>query len=622
MLEQRSSGPDLLQAQAVLVYQALDGSDDIVLLIESSDGSDPVIVGANGAFSRATGYVESQLVGRKVAELLPVGNAAEKLTGAVRNGKALREEFVCARADGGTFMLGLHLLPAPSPTSGRTCMVILGRDITEALEARRTHNSIQGLLTQVFISIDEGVAIVDAQGRILLTNPHISRLLGYAQNELVGRSSLSVVVPRAREQMEQLRQQQAEHGGRMTYDAPLLKADGSEFLSRITSAPVEREDLKRFRILTIRPAADAAQAMRSETAGRIKLVGLDEVRAALGERWEALAERAMATAEAVIKRRCGPHDTHSRIDGTSFLICFGDITEQEASFRAAVIGREIRERLIGLGHDPAAAQVRAIAATLSVPHRPGDTPASLRGALLDGLNGQLARLEQEARHTLRAAITSPTSHTERISGRNPEETVATLVRLPDALERKIVCALSVLPENETDLFDLDGLLLGMAAQQVIAAMNHGDTNTPVLVNVRFDVFGARATTERYTALCGSLDARVCSRLILLLSGLPEGLPATRLLEWVNRLRPFCRSVGFQVEGMRSLMALDLTHFPNPIVALPPFPLAANATNRLRDQIRSLHARRAKVLVRRVLSEDDAGAYLALGADMISMERPS
>jgi PAS domain S-box-containing protein len=611
------------QEQAWLTFQAMDGSDDIVLLLESdlADApNDAVVIGVNGAFRRASGFADGHVLGRPAAALFPIGEDAETLLAAIRTRSPLRTELRCARADGGTFMLGLHLMPAQERAPGRLCFALLARDVTEALAARKTQNSIQLLLAKVFISVDEAVAIVDGAGRIVMTNPHVDRLLGYAPNGLVGRDSIEVVAPDARASAAAMRKQQLEQGGDKTFHVPLLRADGSLLDARITSVLVGSDDLKQFRILTLRADADAATEMRTEAAGRIRLIGIDQVRAALGDRWPALASRAMATAEAVIRRRCGPQDSYERVDDTSFLVCFGMLDEPEASFRAAVIGREIRERLIGQGNDDETAQVRAVAAAVRFPDRLAPGPV-LRAALLEGLNHQMERIEQEARQTLQEAMAGVPCVLERISGRNPEETVANLVRLPAELERKVVCALSILSRKETDAFDLDGLLLGLAAQQAVNAIARGES-TRLLVNIRYDVFGTRAATERYATLCMQIDPRVARRLVLLLTSLPNGLPRPRLAECINRLRPHCAAVGFQADDLAGVAALDLSHSTNPLVALPATALAAVPVDRLKEIFSGLHARRAKVLVRRIGSDEDAAQILLLGADMISMERPT
>jgi PAS domain S-box-containing protein len=612
------------QEQAWLTFQAMDRSDDIVLLVESDPTvtpTDAVIVAANGAFRRASGFADEQVRGRQLAELFPIGDDAATLLTAIHARGTLRTELRCSRADGDSFMLGLHLMPAPARPAGRLCFAVVARDITAVLLARKTQNSIQHLLAKVFISVDEAVVIVDGAGRIVMTNPHVDRLLGYAPNGLVGRSSLDVVAPDARASAAAMRKQQLEQGVDKTYCVPLLRADGAQLDTRITSVLVGSDDLRQFRILTLRAETGAhsgmATGMRTETAGRIRLIGIDEVRAALGDRWPAVADRAMATADAVIRRRCGPQDSYERIDDTSFLMCFGLLSEPEASFRAAVIGREIRERLIGQDNDNQTSQVRAIAAAVRFPDRLEPGPV-LRDTLLAGLDQQMARIEQEARQALQQAMAGAACVLERISGRNPEETVANLVRLPIEMERKLICALSILPQKETDAFDLDGLLLGLAAQQAVNALAQGET-TRLLVNIRFDAFGTRAATERYAALCMKIDPRVAKRLTLLLTSLPEGLPRSRLSECVGRLRPYCGTVGFQVDELVNLVTLDLSQAADPLVAVPASALASIPPERIKEAIRALHLRRARLLVRCVASPDDAAKILSLGADMISME---
>jgi hypothetical protein len=324
----------------------------------------------------------------------------------------------------------------------------------------------------------------------------------------------------------------------------------------------------------------------------------------------------MATAEAVIKRRCGDEDSYSRAGDTSFLICFGALSEREAAFRAAVIGREVRDRLIGHGDDPEFAHVRAIAAEVRFPDH-GETAASLHAILLGGLETQLARLEQEARKTLQTALSGTSCELRRVIGRDANATLAMQVRLPADLERSVISALAALPKEETRTFDLDGLLLGLAAQNAMNAMAKGNA-TFFMANVRFDAFATRGSTERFVATCRMIDERVAGRLILLLSGMPPGLPKSRQLECINRLRPYCHGVGYQVEAIADLTSIDLSFSAEPIVSMPARLLTADGPEKLMALFSALHARRARILIREVPSKQIAASFLTIGADLIAM----
>jgi PAS domain S-box-containing protein len=261
-----------------LAWQALDQSDDIVLLLESdafARTAGAVVISANGAFLRASGFSDEQVVGRHTSELFPVANHAEVLVNAIRDRGSLRAELACARMEGGTFMLGLHLMPAPGRTPDRCCFVVLGRDITAVLEARQMQNSVQRVLAKVFMSVDEAVAIISAAGVILMTNSRIDQLLGHKPNGLVGRRSIDLVLPEARAETGETIKRQMEHGTDQYYVAPLLRADGTQVVTSITSVLVTTEDSKQFRILTLREQAENGPPIRTESAGRIKLVGLD-----------------------------------------------------------------------------------------------------------------------------------------------------------------------------------------------------------------------------------------------------------------------------------------------------------------------------------------------------------
>jgi hypothetical protein len=412
--------------------------------------------------------------------------------------------------------------------------------------------------------------------------------------------------------------QQIADGRDTTQSIPVLRANGSELVLRITSVMTAVGESKQFRILTLRPEVSNPTRTRLESIGHIKLVGLDEVRSALGERWATMADRSMATAESVIRKHCGPQDSFSRADETSFLVCFGRLSEEESAFRAAMISREIRNRLIGQGENPDNAYVRSIAARIRVSDQ-SESNDSLQAALLDGLDRELDRIERDARQTLRDVLAAAACDLCPVHGRNPEQIVAWQVLMPQPLERQIFAALSALPVQEATSFDLDGLMMGLAAQQAVATMARGET-IPLLVRISFDIFATRTTTQRYFAICEKIDRRVTSRLVVLLSSVPSGVPRTRLQDCINRLRPYCRGVGYQVDDVAELPELDLANSFNPIVVLP-VTACLSAPSKLRALFGALQTRRAKILVSGIGSEDEAAALFSLGADMVAMKRP-
>ena len=80
---------------AWLAYQALDQSDDIILVLEAGtaeSGDDTIVIAINGAFRRASGYSDDQIVGNPVVNLFPSGKQSEILINAIRVNTSLRTE--------------------------------------------------------------------------------------------------------------------------------------------------------------------------------------------------------------------------------------------------------------------------------------------------------------------------------------------------------------------------------------------------------------------------------------------------------------------------------------------------------------------------------------------------
>ena len=599
-----------------MLYDTLDQSDDLVVVLEQSgpDRENIVVAMANDAFCRVTGRSHDELTGETFASFAAEADCDRwaAILRAVREHSSIRSQMLCSRQSGAPFWLGLHLMPVRG--SSPSCFVLLGRDITEMLHASQQQTAIQGLLAKVFLCVKAPVAIVSDTGLIHMTNPAMDDLLGYAPGELVGKRAVDCNAPSFRPAAITAVQRQADDGQGYSMATRLACADGREVPVELTSTTMQRDDLRRFRIITVLHRLDVPPAT-VHVAGKIRLIGLDEVKEALGPRWATVAARAMSSAEHVIRRRCGSHDTWSRTADGGFLICFATATEDEAAFRASAMAREIRTRLIGEGETEAMATVSAIAAAVDVPQVPGRSADMLATVIGERLNSRLAQIEAHARDTLRLAVHSMSCRLEPVRDRRTHGTVAHFARLPLEQEQRILAAYSTLPMNERQNFDFDRLVLGVAANQVISEIAKGG-GMLVLVNVDFEVFLDRHRTERYVAACHALDNRLRQRLILVLSGLPKGVPKSRVLDCVMRLRPFCHGIGFQSDSME-VPLVEFSLLAAAIIVLQDTGASVD-TARLAKAVDSLHAYQARVLVRHVTSWVAVKPLAQLGVDLVSV----
>lgn len=603
-----------------VLLDGLERSDHLVMVLESDGVAYPTVIAVNDAYCRSTGYAREDVIGQPLNVPILAEEEQQLLSAigqAVRQHEKLEADAACRTHAGKPFSLRLHVMPACEP--GHAYSVVMARDITQTLRAKEQQDATQGLLAKVFLFVRAAVAIVDENGRILMANPAAERLFGYAGGALAGQSSLELVLPSARVPVAAARAQQFVDGKDYAIETQVLRQDGEEVPVRISATMVHRDDLKRFRILTIE-ALSAVAALRVQVAGRIKLVGLSEVKEALGSKWPAVAHRAMATAEHVLRQNCGPGDNFARAEEEAFVICFSDATEEEAAFRAAMIAREIRSRLIGDGQTSEMAHVSAITASLEVMHRPGQSEAAFAALVSRRLNERVSEIEALARKNLQVMIGTAKCELAEIRGPNLRTLVGWCAHLPRTLETRVQSALAALPAQETDHFDLDQLMLELAGEQAAWALAQGKVQ-PILLDIDFEVFLNHRRTERFVAASQALDERLRQRLVPVLGCIPPNTPHSRVLECAVRLRSLYRALALTIQGLR-LPQVDPAMLRKSILVVEAVEdlraVDEPSLARLRKLVTVAHAHGALVLVRKVTTEERGRLVAGCGVDMISL----
>ena len=612
MLAALSLSPELTS----VVATALAASDNPMAIFRRVADELRYLAG-NAAFARMTAWPAEAAQGANLFQLLGIaadGPDRARIVQAIASGQAVRAELACHGRDGRAFWLEFSLLPAEG-----THVVLLGHDITERRLVAQQQQSVQALLAKVFQVIDAAVAIIGADGRVLMANPRLHALLECPAGTLAGTVAIEHMDPRSRPAVEaaQTRQQQDTE----PYHLPvtLLRGKGDPIGARLHSALMVRPDMPSFRIVTISPEAEAAcpaDARQYMVAGKVRLIGLHDVRTTLGPRWPQMAEQAMKVAEQAARKRLGPSDSFFRTDDVGLMICFGGLTEEEASFRAALIGREVTQRLVGLTPDTITARVNAIAAAVELPDGKLDS-ATLPRMLEERLGARRAEIEGRARDTLRAAMLDTRCEFDVVRQRDAKP-VAHYARLPTAAERRIVAAVCALPPEELGEFDVDALRLQLAMERA-AEVSADGFGLPLLVEVSFSVFEIRGRAKRLLEACVRLPPAMRDQLTLVVTERPEDVPDARLRDCFQRLRPYCRELGFGTENLELPPASAGTA---PVIMA----IAAAAMlsgGHLREEalfqfMPRLHARGARLLVRDVPTADMARDLWEMGVDLIAM----
>lgn len=147
------------------------------------------IVSANPASERIFGYAASDIVGKNVDDLLPLGSALAKL-GAISEGElaeGVREtvkpmELSAIRKDGSIFPA--EVLLSKMLNNGQTVFIAVIRDVSE----RHKHTQQLQLAARVINNTRVGVLIADSAKLVRSINPAFTELLGYTEKDIVGHS--------------------------------------------------------------------------------------------------------------------------------------------------------------------------------------------------------------------------------------------------------------------------------------------------------------------------------------------------------------------------------------------------------------------------------------------------
>ncbi|QEX24103.1 hypothetical protein FRZ61_40440 [Hypericibacter adhaerens] len=139
----------------------------------------------------------------------------------------------------------------------------------------------------------------------------------------------------------------------------LPQADGS------TKPPAPQEAATRIEFgQRLNSALSYGQAI---SAGRVKLINLDELKREFGDRWTQIAPRVATTIASVMKSRLGPNDAFIRLDEAHFVLLFTQQDGEQAAAICSLVAAEIKQKLFGIERD--LAHIKLATATIQVDGR-------------------------------------------------------------------------------------------------------------------------------------------------------------------------------------------------------------------------------------------------------------
>lgn len=150
------------------------------------------------------GYRAGEVLNRHIVIL---GALEPDVLGVIRKGQLFNGEIVLKRKGGKPFPAHVRCVPLRDERDRPIAMVGVARDLTEEKEKERIAREVARLEAfnkNIIASLNDGIQIIDLNGRITFVNKRLEELLEYEAHDLVGRHYSQVVVKEDRAAFENL----------------------------------------------------------------------------------------------------------------------------------------------------------------------------------------------------------------------------------------------------------------------------------------------------------------------------------------------------------------------------------------------------------------------------------
>ncbi|MDQ3950553.1 MAG: PAS domain S-box protein, partial [Gemmatimonadota bacterium] len=225
------------------------------------------IIDANPSFCRIFGYELKEILGRNALDMIVTPERRDITLRQIQSGNDAVYETEALRKDGRRVIVEVSARPAMY--RGRPVRVAAIHDITERKQAEEAIRESEERFRQLTEAALEGV-LIHEDGIIVDANPSLCRMMGYALEEVVGRSVLELLVA---PESHDIVTSHIRSGASDTYYVTGLRKDGSrvavEVSGRLSTYRGRRARVVAIRDITERKQAEeAAQRLMEEQAAR------------------------------------------------------------------------------------------------------------------------------------------------------------------------------------------------------------------------------------------------------------------------------------------------------------------------------------------------------------------
>jgi diguanylate cyclase (GGDEF)-like protein/PAS domain S-box-containing protein len=172
--------------------------DRLAMIVEFSNDAifsislDDVITSWNKGAEKIFGYYATEIIGRQIFTLIPAKRYFERaqILQAILNGEQVRHfETTRIRKDGSQIYVSITASPILNADGKIISNSVIARDITERKQTEEYIEKLRRRNESILDAAGEGIIGLDTEGIQTFINPAATRMLGYFEDELIGKRS-------------------------------------------------------------------------------------------------------------------------------------------------------------------------------------------------------------------------------------------------------------------------------------------------------------------------------------------------------------------------------------------------------------------------------------------------
>ncbi|TWA86540.1 hypothetical protein FBZ83_102333 [Azospirillum brasilense] len=284
------------------------------------------------------------------------------------------------------------------------------------------------------------------------------------------------------------------------------------------------------------------------TAGAVHLIGLDDIRDHLGNRWERVKERVHTYTDRLLEKTLSAQDVWFRHGDSQFIIVFAHADLQAAQLICGKIVESLHQAL--LGHSDTS-QIIVKTALVEI-----DGSIAVGSARLDELLNAASQSKAPAGQPQAEERRRPSLSAFALGNDEPPPRPKVLFRPVYDVRHKVISTYTCRPDlltcrninqiimadflQEEAIFDYDmeALCHAVCTYNELYKNNFRYAQT---IPVHFETLASARRRREYLQSCRMIPSYLVPFLAFELDGLPQGVPSGRLAELVTLLRPFGRA---------------------------------------------------------------------------------